>query len=57
MTTHTRDFASAWTGTGLDDQLVDCGELQRAWLADRPIPATAALLQTAWLAGLEHRVL
>ena len=49
MTTYTRAFATGWTGAGVDEALVDCSELQRAWLAERPIPATAALLQTAWL--------
>jgi asparagine synthase (glutamine-hydrolysing) len=46
----TRDFASRWTGEGVDPELVDVEELRRAWLADpAPAPVTA-LVQQAWLA-------
>jgi hypothetical protein len=55
MTTYTREFARTWTGAGVDDALVDCAELQRTWVAERPIPATAALLQTAWLTTIQSR--
>jgi hypothetical protein len=49
MGRHTRAFAEAWTGDGVDHELVDADELRRAWLLERPMPPTAALLQAAWL--------
>lgn len=45
-----REFAHAWDGAGVDDRLVDPVALRAAWLADVPPPATAMLLQQAWLA-------
>jgi hypothetical protein len=47
---YSRVFASDWDGQGIDDQLVDPVALRAAWLADVPPPATAMLLQQAWLA-------
>ena len=52
MGKHTREFAANWTGEGVDPQLVDPDELRRIWLAESPAAPTAALLQTAWLAGV-----
>jgi hypothetical protein len=50
MAQHTREFATQWGGDGVDHDLVDPEQLQRAWLAERPTPMTAALLQQAWRA-------
>jgi hypothetical protein len=44
-----RDFASTWTGTGLDESVVNPEALRREWLSDTPDPRTACLLQYAWL--------
>jgi len=44
-----REFAASWTGTGLDELVVDIEALRRTWLSDRPDPRTACLLQYAWL--------
>jgi hypothetical protein len=44
-----REFAVIWTGTGLDESIVDAEALRRIWLSDRPDPRTACLLQYAWL--------
>lgn len=49
---HTIDFAQSWSGTGLDEEMVDIDELRRMWLSGRGTALTAALLQTAWLS--EH---
>lgn len=46
-----REFARTWDGRGVDDRLVDPVALRAAWLADVPPPATAMLLQQAWLAN------
>jgi asparagine synthase (glutamine-hydrolysing) len=46
-----REFARTWDGRGTDDRLVDPVALRAAWLADVPPPATAMLLQQAWLAN------
>ena len=46
----TQEFAAAWTGVGVDPELVDPDELRRTWLSAAPIAPTAALLQAAWLA-------
>jgi hypothetical protein len=46
----TRAFVEAWTGDGLDDDLVVVDELRRLWLSDRHNALTSALLQAAWLA-------
>jgi hypothetical protein len=45
-----REFAASWTGTGLDESVVDTEMLRRTWLSDRPDPRTACLLQYAWIA-------
>jgi hypothetical protein len=44
-----REFAAEWTGTGLDQSVIDTDALRRNWLSDRPDPRTASLLQHAWL--------
>ncbi len=54
MARHTRDFATNWRGGTFDPELIDEDALRRAWLSDPPVPATAALLQEAWLAA-SHR--
>jgi hypothetical protein len=45
-----RAFAAAWSGTGIDEKLVDPEMLRREWLSDVPDIRTALLLQSAWLA-------
>ena len=47
----THDFATQWTGDGVDPVLVDPEELRRIWLTDMPVAPTSALLQSAWLAS------
>lgn len=44
-----REFATEWTGAGLDGSVVDVEALRRHWLGDRPDPRSACLLQYAWL--------
>lgn len=44
-----REFARNWDGRGVDDSLVDPAALRAAWLSEAP--ATAMLLQQAWLAS------
>ena len=44
-----REFATSWTGGGLDESIVDVDTLRQNWLSDRPDPRTACLLQYAWL--------
>lgn len=44
-----REFASSWSGGGLDESIVDVDTLRQNWLSDRPDPRTACLLQYAWL--------
>lgn len=51
----TRDFASRWTGRGLDGTLVDVDALRSAWLGSEPHRLTAGLLQQAWLADHHRR--
>lgn len=46
-----RDFARTWDGRGVDERLVDPVALRAAWLSELPPPATAMLLQQAWLAS------
>jgi asparagine synthase (glutamine-hydrolysing) len=48
---HTREFAAGWNGSGVDADLVDAEALRRQWLGDQQHALTAALLQSAWLAG------
>lgn len=45
-----REFARGWDGRGVDGELVDPVALRAAWLSEVPPPATAMLLQQAWLA-------
>ncbi|MGI9557512.1 MAG: hypothetical protein ACR2N5_06185 [Solirubrobacterales bacterium] len=45
-----REFAEGWSGGGVDTEIVDPGALRREWLKPRPMAASAALLQSAWLA-------
>jgi asparagine synthase (glutamine-hydrolysing) len=47
---HTRDFASRWSGNGLDEQLVDPEALRAEWLRESPNALSVAALQAAWLA-------
>lgn len=49
---HSRAFAEAWDGTGVDDSLVDAGALAAEWRSERPNANTFSLLQQAWLASL-----
>lgn len=51
MTRRTVEFAKRWTGIGVDLELVDPDELQRAWISGQPAGLTTALLQSAWLAS------
>jgi asparagine synthase (glutamine-hydrolysing) len=44
-----REFARTWDGRGVDEGLVDPEALRAAWLSEVPPPATALLLQQAWL--------
>jgi len=48
----TREFARAWDGSGVDDELVDVEGLRRVWLSDEPTMATGVLLHSAWLASV-----
>ena len=47
---HTRDFASRWSGNGLDEQLVDPEALRAEWLRESPSALSIAALHAAWLA-------
>ena len=47
----TREFAAHWSGEGVDHELVFADDLRRLWASGTPAAPTAALLQTAWLAG------
>ena len=49
----TRAFATAWSGRGLDETLVDPEVLRREWLSEIPDFRTSLLLQSAWLADQE----
>lgn len=48
---HTRQFATCWSGVGVDASLVDVEMLRALWSTEAMPPATALLLQTAWLAS------
>ena len=52
----TRDFASAWDGSGVDPELVDVDALRAAWLSGFPPGPTSLLLQQAWLASVSAQV-
>ena len=45
-----REFATGWSGPGVDPELVDPGALRREWLKPRPHEDSAMLLHAAWLA-------
>lgn len=51
FTEHTRGFARAWTGDGVDPALVDPEALRENWLSASPHAPSMTLLQQAWLAG------
>lgn len=55
MSHHTREFASSWTGAGVDPSLVDPDELRRMWLQGDRNALTSALLQAAWLGDHSSR--
>jgi len=46
----TREFATRWSGAGVDSELVDPDALRREWLKPRPHEDSAMLLHAAWLA-------
>lgn len=48
---HSRAFAAAWTGGGVDTSLVDSDRVAAVWNAVRPDPRSLSLMQAAWLAG------
>lgn len=48
---HSRAFAAAWTGAGVDRALVDPQRLARVWNAVQPDPRSFSLMQAAWLAA------
>ena len=48
---HSRAFAGAWNGAGVDASLVDPERLAAVWTAARPDPRSFSLMQAAWLAG------
>lgn len=45
-----RAFAEGWTGTGVDDDLVDAERLRAEWLTPQPDPHSFSLLHQAFLA-------
>lgn len=47
----TKAFAEAWTGVGIDPELVEVESLRQEWLSDWPSNLTSGLLQRAWLAA------
>ena len=51
-----RAFASAWDGSGFNDDLVDVEGLRRHWLSVEPSSTSGLLMQAAWLAsvGRDH---
>jgi asparagine synthase (glutamine-hydrolysing) len=48
---HSRRFAAAWDGGGVDTALVDVDALAAEWRSERPEPRTFLLAQAAWLAS------
>jgi asparagine synthase (glutamine-hydrolysing) len=50
----TRKFADAWSGRGVDTDLVDPDALRALWRSDTHNPLSSALIQAAWLA--DHSV-
>ena len=49
--THSRAFASTWTGGGVDHSIVDADRLATEWRSADPDPRSYLLMQSAWLAG------
>ena len=47
---HSRAFAAAWTGGGVDTALVDVDRVATVWNADQPDARSFSLMQAAWLA-------
>lgn len=45
-----RDFASSWTGTGVDHDIIDYKLLREEWLSESPHPVAQFLVHDAWLA-------
>ncbi|MFL5884721.1 MAG: asparagine synthase-related protein [Thermoleophilaceae bacterium] len=48
-TSESRRFAESWSGSGLDERIVDPEAVRRTWLAEAPDYRTGTLLQAAWL--------
>jgi asparagine synthase (glutamine-hydrolysing) len=48
---HARSFAAGWTGTGVDQSLVDPDRLAEEWRSEHPDPRSLLLMQAAWLAS------
>jgi asparagine synthase (glutamine-hydrolysing) len=46
----TREFAEAWSGRGVDNDLVDPDVLRKLWRSGDHNPLSSALIQAAWLA-------
>lgn len=46
---HTRAFAEAWDGSGVDHELVDADALRREWARDQPVFGASTPLHDAWL--------
>jgi asparagine synthase (glutamine-hydrolysing) len=44
-----RDFATGWSGGGVDDELVDAETLRQEWLKPSPHEDSAMLMHAAWL--------
>jgi asparagine synthase (glutamine-hydrolysing) len=44
-----RDFATRWTGRGVDDELVNAETLRQEWLKPSPHEDSAMLMHAAWL--------
>ena len=51
MGRQTREFATRWTGDGIDPRLVRPEAVRDAWLSEERNALTAALVQSAWLAA------
>jgi hypothetical protein len=45
-----RQFASTWTGSGVDPTIIDVEKLRADWLTDEPHPQSDFLLHVAWAA-------
>jgi hypothetical protein len=43
-----REFASGWSGAGVDEHWIDTEALRREWLSEQPDFRTVLLLHTAW---------